>query len=400
MRITDIEVLMYNFPVEESWKEKPSWYRTWHNATTGWERSITDRQEVIVRLSTAEGITGIGAADIGHRHPMIVATVLGKVLKPAVIGEDPLNIERLWQKTYQKCGPMLAGVRGLGYGAIGGVNVACWDILGKKLGAPIYELLGGDPKIPIKPYIGTWTHGWRRRDDINSIVEEAKFYIDQGYEAIKFRGGRGLPALEDIETIKALRSEFPPEKLTLMIDINGGYTWQQALVMAKEFEKCNLFWMEDPFRTRDYKKYVELQGRTSINILIGGGPSSLELKQMLQTGVATNLVSLCTEHGGGISEAMKVATLINLWDLKAAGISHEPLGSLATFHVWISTPPAITEGSFVEYDPMNSCWDLLLTDPPKFKDHRLVLSEKPGLGTDINEEFVKEHPVPSVVSEL
>ncbi len=84
------------------------------------------------------------------------------------------------------------------------------------------------------------------------------------------------------------------------------------------------------------------------------------------------------------------------WVHKTANVLNKlSLGSLALFHVWTS---GLTEGTFVEYDPVNSMWNELLTDPPKFKDHRLVLSDKPGLGTDINEEFIRKHPVPETTT--
>jgi len=118
MKITDLEVLQYSYSVDEAIKKNlgtvPDWYRIWHDAGTGWERGAEDRQEVIVRLHTDEGITGIGSADRGHKHPAIVATIIEKIMKSAVIGENPLNIERLWQKMYDRCGSMLGGARGLG----------------------------------------------------------------------------------------------------------------------------------------------------------------------------------------------------------------------------------------------------------------------------------------------
>lgn len=395
MKITDVEILQYSYTVDEAirknLKRLPDWYRVWRNSGTRWESGAEDRQEVIVRLHTDEGITGIGSADRGHKHPAIVAAIVEKVMKPAVIGENPLHIERLWQKIYDRCGQMLGGAKGLGYGAIGGINTACWDILGKSVGAPIYKLLGGDPNIPIRPYIGTFTFGWRQLDDIDSIVEEARYYVDQGYQAIKFRGGRGLPDRGDIETIGALRKAFPAEKLALMCDVNGGYSVEQAPVMVKELEHYDVFWLEDPFKTRDYTRWADLQKLTNINIMIGGGPTTIELKQMLDRGITPNIISLCTEHAGGISEALKVANLIHVWERRAGGIAHEPLGSLALFHVWTA---GIAEGTFVEYDPVNSMWSELLTDPPRFVGNRLVLSDKPGLGTDINEDFIKAHPVP------
>lgn len=393
MEITEIDVHPYYFPVDEAWDEKPDWYRPWRFA--GADGSIEYRQECLVEVHTDAGITGIGGAiDEPFRDARVVATVIEQMIKPVLIGEDPTDIERLWAKMWRVCGRNVAGAKGIGHGAIAGLDTAFWDILGKKLGAPIYELLGGDEDAPVVPYVGTYTLGWREPDDIDSLVEEAKFYADQGYEAIKIRGGRPLPQRGDVETVEALRAELPPEEMTIVVDVNGGYNEREALRMAREFEKHDLFWMEDPFDTRDYSRYAEFQDEVNINVFTGAGPSSMELSRMMRSGDTTNLVSLSVEHSGGITEASKVATLIDSWDLQTAAIAHEPLGSLATFHVWKSVPPTITENSYVEYDPMNSCWDQLLTDPPTFEDGELVLSDKPGLGTDVNHEFVENHPMP------
>lgn len=394
MEITEVETLPYHFPIDKAWDEKPSWYRDWHNAALGWDRTVEARQECVVRIHTDEGITGIGAADKAHKDARIVESVIEQLLAPTLIGEDPTDIERLWQEMWRTCGPNIGGAKGIGHGAISGINVACWDILGKKAGLPIYKLLGGDEDIPLTPYIGTFTHGWRRTDDLDSIVEEARFYVDKGFKAIKFRGGRGPPDSADLETIKALRAEFSPNELTLMIDINGGYSRQQALEMAKKFNEYDLFWIEDPFVARDHTKYAEFQEKVDINVFVGAGPTTMEMTRMINSGATTNIASISCEHSGGISEAMKVATLIHTFDLKVAAIAHEPMGSLPTFHVWKAAPPGITDGSYVEYDPMNAPWDRLLTNPPEFKDGELVLSDEPGLGTDINEDFIEDHPLP------
>lgn len=400
MEVTEIEVLPYQFPIEEAWgDEQPSWYREWHNAVTGWEGTVDERQECLVKVHTDEGITGLGSADTAHRDARVVAAVIEHVLKPVVIGDDPTDVERLWQKMWSRCGSRIAGANGIGYGAIGGINVACWDILGKKLGAPVYELLGGDVDVPVQPYVGTYTFGWRDVDDVQSIVDEARHYVDRGYEAIKIRGGRALPHRGDVDTVRALRDEFPPGELEIMMDANGGYDKRQAKTMADTLEEYDLFWLEDPFSTysssgQNFDEIAEFQRSINIDVFVGGGPSAKEVTRLIRNGGAIDLISLSTEHGGGISEAMKVATHVHSWGKRAAGIAHEPLASLPLFHVWKAVPPGITDGSYVEYDPMNSCWAELLTDPPRFEDGELILSDEPGLGTDVDDGFIEAHPLP------
>lgn len=393
MEISDVEVLMYEFPIAEAWEEKPEWYRTFHNGMTGWENTVTARQECLVRLTTTDGMVGVGSADTAHKDPRVVAAIIENILEPVVVGEDPTDIERLWYEMRDACGSRLAGIRGLGYSAIGGINVACWDILGKQLGCPLYALLGGDEDIPVVPYIGTWTHGWREPSDLDSLVAEVEYYVEQGYEAVKIRGGQP-DSTNDIKSVQAIRAEYDADELALMIDINEGYSRQEAADLIGEYEDFDMFWIEDPFETPDISDYAAFQEKTPIDIFIGGGPSSREFTQMVKQGTTTNLASLSTEHGGGVSEALKVAGLIENWNLTAAGIAHEPLGSIPLFHVWKAIPPRITKDSYVEYDPMNSCFNELLTDPPAFDGNELVLSEKPGIGTGINDAFVEQHPLP------
>lgn len=371
MKITAIDVGTYDVQLK----------RVWSGAGFG---QLTHRSEVIIRLRTDEGISGIGHVDSLHHHPRVAVSIVQNILKPVVIGEDPFNIEHVWEKMYEACGYPL------GITALGGVNVAMWDIVGKKLGVPIYKLLGGDQTVVLRPYIGTYSLGWRALTDMHDLVEEAKSYVKEGYTAIKIRGGRGLPKhREDIEAVKALRNEFGDE-IDILIDANGGYTFSEALIMASELEKYNVFWLEDPV----YESAIKAKIAEKVNIPIhsGGAKGSLsrfDLKNFLEMG-GTDIIGAGTEHGGGISEMMKMIAMVSAWDLKLAPHAHEVLGSLATFHAFLAAPKRITDGMYMEWDP-GAPWEELLTDPPRFKDGRIVISDKPGLGTDVKEKFITEH---------
>ena len=101
-----------------------------------------------------------------------------------------------------------------------------------------------------------------------------------------------------------------------------------------------------------------------------------------------DIIGSGTEHGGGISELMKIIAIISAWNLKLAPHAHEPIGSLATFQAYLAALQKITDGMYMEWDPSTN-WEIL-TDPPKYKDGRIILSNKPGLGTDPNEKFLEE----------
>ena len=105
-----------------------------------------------------------------------------------------------------------------------------------------------------------------------------------------------------------------------------------------------------------------------------------------------DIIGSGTEHGGGISELMKMIAIISAWNLKFAPHAHEPIGSLATFHAYLAAPREITRGMYMEWDP-DTTWSVL-TDPPKFKEGKVVISSKPGLGSELNEKFLEEHKTP------
>lgn len=379
MKITNVEAVRLLVPLQHQWVCA--------------SMSMADRTVIIVKVHTSDGIVGLG--DAFHAHlprPEAIPVIVDTVLKPLLVGEDPLQIEALFRK-------MKKGIRYLGNAglcAIAGVDIALWDILGKSVGAPVYRLLGGGSEPPrMEPYVGSQTLGWREMNELPALVEEAKSYVDAGYRALKFRGGRGLPDRhEDVEGFRALRKEFG-DAIRIMADVNKGYSPLGLEIMAREYERFNVFWMEDPIEMSAEdapERYAALAAAVSVPVAIGGNIFGTEpLRKLIDAGFR-DIVKMDASSGGGITEIVKMSHMANAWGLKWSPVTHEPLGQLATLHAMAAAAPNLVSGMYVEWDPG---WPLeeLFTDPPRFEGGTIVLPKGPGLGTDLKEKFVAKYRV-------
>lgn len=378
MKITDVEAIRMLVPLEHAWQCASF--------------TMTERTVITVKIHTDQGIIGFG--DAYHAHlprPEPMAVIVETVLRPLLVGEDPRNIERLYSK-------MLAGIRHLGsagLGAISGIDIALWDILGKYYNAPVHALLGASTPAHMEPYVGSQTMGWKSLDNLDELVEEARSYVALGYKALKFRGGRGLPdRREDVEGFRVLREAFGGS-IKIMVDVNNGYTRQGAELMAREYEKYDIFWMEDPIggtAGESPQAYASLAAAISVPVAAGGNLfGTADLRRLIEAG-GVDIVKMDASSAGGISEIVKMTHLASAFGMKWAPVTHEPFGQLATLHVMAAASPSLIEGMYVEWDPG---WPLekFLTDPPRFEGGELKLSSKPGLGTDIHDDFLEAHRV-------
>jgi L-alanine-DL-glutamate epimerase-like enolase superfamily enzyme len=353
---------------------------------------MTDRTVILVKVYTDEGIVGFGDAYHAHlTRPEPIPVIIETVLKPVLVGEDPRNIEGLFAKMSRAIRHLGSG----GLGAISGVDIALWDILGKIYGAPVHALLGSALPARMEPYVGSQTMGWKDLDKLDELVEEAESYVKRGFRALKLRGGRGLPERrEDVEAFRVLREAFG-DSIEIMVDVNNGYTRTGAEIMAREYEKYNIFWMEDPISGTAGKspsEYAALAAKIAVPVAAGGNLfGTNDLRRLIDAG-GVDIVKMDASSGGGISEIVKMAHAASMFGMKWAPVTHEPLGQLATLHVMAAAPLSLTGGMFVEWDPG---WPLekFLTDPPRFENGEIKLSGKPGLGTELKEDFINHYRV-------
>ena len=380
MKITDIETIALTIP------HPPGhlWIKGGISATA-WDL-------LVVRVHTDEGITGI--AEAYHlKGPWAVIATIEHSLKPMLIGQDPFDSGQLYAKMFAKTIQMGS----VAVAAMAGVDTALWDIKGKALGLPVYKLLGGAAMKEIPLYAGGHVLGYRALDNLDDLVREAERYVKRGFKALKMRGGRGHPDQGDIASAKALRKAFGDD-IELLVDVNSEYgDFATAERMADEFAPLKPYWLEDMLSftlQHNNEETARLARQVKIPIATGGnvyGRSSI--KRLVEHG-GVDYIMANVSKSGGITEVLKIITLIDTWKLKYSPHCDGGINALANFHLFASAPPHITKNVYHEFDP-GYPYDQILAHPPVIKDGKAVLPERPGLGSDLLDGLEEKFPFQS-----
>ncbi|TMG80359.1 MAG: mandelate racemase/muconate lactonizing enzyme family protein [Betaproteobacteria bacterium] len=341
------------------------------------------RDAVIVKVTTDEGLVGWGEAHHGRAHTA-VAKLIDTTLKQLVVGMDADDVSGVWDRMYR----FQLASHGMGAGAclaMSGIDMALWDIRGKARSLPLYRLLGGRRK-PIAAYAGGVSLGYQPPPD---LIAEARKSIDAGYKAIKLRVGDSPE--RDIERLRAVREEFG-QALVVLTDANIGYRLEHVRRVMPVMDELGIGWLEEPFPAHDYRSYREARtyGRTPL----AAGENHytrFEFNRVLEDGAITILQPDLSKTGG-ITEALRIAALASAWKLpihphsSMTGLNHA-----ATIHFLAS----IDNGGYFEGDVSrgNRFRDELVANPGEIdRDGNVWPLEAPGLGLEVNEEFLAAHP--------
>jgi mannonate dehydratase len=376
-----------------------------------------DRNYVLVKILTSEpGLYGVGDATLNGRE-LSVATTLEKHIAPLLIGRDPEEIEDTWQYLYR--GPYWRGGP-VQMTALAGVDLALWDIKGKRAGMPVYQLLGGRTRLGAMAY----THASGK--DFTEVEEAVHRAIERGFKCVRAQvaipglagtygtsvlkiseeiAGRvpdqaGLPATEVFEPAPYLRTvprlfEHLRKKLgdevELLHDVHEKLGPIDAARLAKELEPYHLFFLEDPLRPEHKDSFRLIREHSTTPIAMGELFNSLWDCVPLIKDQLIDYIRCDLGHIGGITAARKVATLAELFQVKTAWHGPgdiAPPTHAANVHVDISIPNfGVQEMVFFPEVARE-----VLPGGPEFKDGYMVVSDAPGLGTDLNEEAAKKYP--------
>ena len=344
---------------------------------------------LFLKATTDDGITGWGEPVIEGRADTVAAAV--KELEEYVIGRDPAQIEDLFQVLYRggfyRGGPVLMS-------AISGIEQCLWDIRGKALGLPVYDILGGSVREKIQVYC--WIGGDRPDDTAAAAREKAA----QGYKAIKMNGTAELDYIDSwskveaaVNRVAAIRDALGKE-FGIAVDFHGRVHQAMARVLMKELEQYNLMFIEEPVLIENIEAFAELRRHTSTPLATGERNfTRWGFKDILTRGVADIIQpDLC--HAGGILEVRKIAAMAECFDVAVA--PHCPLGPIAfaaSLQLDFGTPNAVIQEQSLGIH-YNQGADLLdyLKDKSVFnyKDGSVYRSNAPGLGIEVNEEKVRE----------
>ena len=336
--------------------------------------TCTGRLSSLILVHTDTGEVGIGSA---YSHPGLVAIIVKQQLEPLLRGRDPREVEFLWERMYAVT--RWYGRKGAAMSALGGLDVAFWDLRGKALGKPVWTLLGGTrTSCPAYASALLW------KPDVKLLAEEAAGHLAKGFRRVKMRLGRSEEY--DTEAVRAVRRAIGAN-YDLMADASMKYHVALARRIGKFLEEQKVFWFEEPFQPEDIDSYAALRGTVGVRIAAGENEFGVQgFRELIRAG-AVDIVQPDASRCGGISEVWKTAKLAAEVGLAFAPHTwSDAVAVVANAHVVAAMPNGLT----VEMDQTgNPMIDALLVEPPRVKNGFLTLSERPGLGIELNQTVVE-----------
>ena len=368
-RIARVEAFPSSFPVKQG-------------PTLGIGRAVK-RDMVLVKVTTEGGLVGWGESHHG-RCPGAVAQLVNTTLRQLVTGMDATDVVGAWARIYQR----QLGSHGMGAGtaiAMSGIDQALWDIRGKAVGWPLYRLLGGASK-PIKAYAGGISLGYQ---EPAALVDEARALVDAGYRAIKLRFGD--TAQRDVERLEAIRKAFP--SLTVMVDANTGYVLDDVRRVMPALEANDAAWLEEPFPAHDYRSYAAASRFGHVPLAAGENHyTRFEFNRVIEDG-SIGVLQPDLSKTGGITEGLRIAAMASAYKLT---INPHTSASGLNMSASIQFLCAIDNGGWFEADVAkeNPFRDALVERPDRLDAAGCVKpTERPGLGVEVDEAFLRAHPV-------
>jgi len=371
MKIRDVKAYPVSFPIPEA-----------NRVALGIGTAIK-RDAVVVKVTTDEGIVGWGEAHHGRAHTA-VAKLIDTTLRQLVLGSDAHDVIGIWNKMYR----FQLASHGMGAGAclaMSGIDMAIWDIRGKALGLPLFRLLGGARRA-IPAYAGGVSLGYQ---EPSLLIEEAKRSVSQGYKAVKLRVGDTVR--KDIERMRAVRKAFA-EDLVILTDANIGYELEEVRQVMPAMDELGIGWLEEPFPAHDHRSYREAKGYGRTPLAAGENHyTRFEFDRVIEDGSIT-ILQPDLSKSGGITECLRIAAMGSAYKLPVhPHSSMTGLNHAASIHFLA----AIDNGGYFEGDvsKSNRFRDELVENPGNIdKDGNVWPLEKPGLGLEVNEDFLAKHP--------
>ena len=372
MRITDVEAIIVRQPGEIT--------------------LIGDgtQDTVIILVHTNEGITGAAEVDSA---PYVVKSIIDmpashtacQGLRDLVVGEDPFDVEKIWNKMYEFSyyhGRAAAVIH-----AMSGIDNAIWDIMGKATGLPCYKLLGGNYRTEIPAYISILMP--ETPGEVRALIEH---HMKEGYCGIKFGwGGLGKDPKKDLELVKTAREALGPDKV-LMIDIAMAWTdYKVALKACKEFEKHDVFWVEEPFRVEREADFVRLRDKVDLNIATGEEFFTFDEFQRYIDDGACDIVQPDISRCGGLTVARKIRDYAFAKGIRVVPHNFKSGLLLSATMQFIATVP---NALFLEYCGQETVLSRNLVREPISAVNGIVqIPDKPGMGFELDWDTINKYRV-------
>jgi galactonate dehydratase len=344
---------------------------------------------LFLKIETDDGVVGWGEPIVEGRAATVAAAV--EELSDYLVGQDPRNVEDLWTVMYRggfyRGGPVSMS-------ALAGIDQALWDIKGKALGVPAYELLGGRVRDRIAVY--SWVGG----DRPSEAAAAARAAVERGFSAVKMTGTEELQYVDSwtkvercVANVAAVR-EAVGGGIGIGVDFHGRVHAPMAKVLISELEPFHLMFIEEPVLSEHLDSVLDTLRNTPTPIALGERLfSRWDFRHVLTSG-AVDVIQPDPSHSGGITETRKIAAMAEAYDVGLA--LHCPLGPIA-----LATCLQLDAGCYnafiqeqslgIHYDVSNDLLDYLV-DPSVFAyaDGMVTIPSGPGLGIEVNEDYVRE----------
>ncbi|MBB77113.1 MAG: mandelate racemase [Planctomycetaceae bacterium] len=386
MRITNVESIVLQYDMDEPLGYAQGYYH--------------QRTAHLVRIDTDEGLSGIGeifgAGNVAFANQAIVRHVLA----PLLTGRNPLDVNAIWHDLYNHLRDH--GQKGMPIASISGLDIALWDILGKSTGLPLYQLLGGKCRDDYVAY--GYGMMFQKRDDLEeSYAAEARRIVEMGFRALKMKIGMGVARDTSLATAVQLAAG---SGIKLMADANHAYSPGEAISIGNALRDLGFYWFEEPIMPEDYQGYRTVR-RALAGLQIAAGEAEWTRfgHRELLTRECVDILQPEVAATGGISEFMKILSMAHAF------------GTPVIPHVWGSDVLIAVDmhllavipdlpGGLHQFEPMleydttpNLFHSQLLVEPLNIIEQvnanggRVRPPERPGIGIELDEDFVAHHRV-------
>ncbi len=369
------------------------------------------RNFVTLKITTEDGITGLGDATLNGRE-LSVVSYLEEHLIPCLIGRDARNIEDIWQYFYRgaywRRGPVTMT-------AIGAIDTALWDIKAKALGVPLYQLLGGASRK------GVMVYGHASGADVDEAVANVQDYASKGYRAIRVQSG--IPGLDSTygvgrgkyfyepadrtlppENIWSTRKylNFAPklfeatrdavgEDVQLLHDVHHRLTPIEAARLGRDLEPFNLFWLEDAVQCELQAGFEIIRQHTTTPLAVGEVFNSIYDCQELLSKQLIDYIRMTVSHGGGITQLRKIAAIADVYHVRTGchgATDMSPVCIAACLHFGMWVPNFGVQEFMLHTEETREIFGAKYT----FSDGYVHPGDAPGLGVEFDESSVEKHP--------
>ena len=329
---------------------------------------------ITVRVRDDEGLEGVGYTYTVGVAGLAIQVLIDRYLKPDLLNQDPGRIEYLWKQMWWRL--HYSGRGGTASFAISAIDIALWDLAGKRQGAPLWRLLGGhNPRV--KVYAG----GVDLHFSLEALKDQARNFLGRGYGAIKMKVGR--PRLsEDVARVRAVRELIGPD-IPLMVDANMGWSVEQAIRASRALAEFDIYWLEEPTIPDDLAGHIRISREGALPIATGENFHTLYEFQNFITAGAVSFPEPDVSNCGGITVWMKVAHMAEAHNL--------PVTSHGVHDLHVHTLAAVPNASYLEGHGFGL--EEYIRHPLQIEKGEAIAPDRPGHGVELDWEKLEAHRV-------